>query len=59
MGKILKLLNNNVSASIETNIECNNYDCHSINPTSEEATQYGNYFIKHTQQKNETTPNLI
>ena len=59
MGKILKLLNNNVSASIETEIECNNYNCHSIDPTSEEAKQYGNYFIKHAQQKNENTLNLI
>jgi hypothetical protein len=55
MGKILKLLNNNISYSIEKGIEGNNYDCHSIDPTSDSAKLTGNYFIKRAQQKNENT----
>jgi hypothetical protein len=58
MGKILKILNNNVSYSIEKGVEGNNYDCHSIDLTSEDAKKTGNYFIKRAQQKNENTPEI-
>jgi hypothetical protein len=57
MGKILKMLNNNVFYSIvkATNMSCG-YNCLNIDPTSEFAKRLGHHFIKSAQQKNEGTP---
>lgn len=56
MGKILKMLNNNISYSIEKGTEGHKYDCHRVEITSESAKNSGSYFVKRAQQKNETTP---
>lgn len=56
MGKILKMLNNNSSHCIERSIEGHNYNCHTIDPRSEDARLSGSYFVKRAQQKNERTP---
>ena len=57
MGKILKLLNNNISYSIEEKgIEGHNYNCHTVEITSGEVKELGSYFVKRAQRKTETTP---
>ena len=53
MGKILKLLNNNISYSIDG---LPTYDCWKVHITSEEAKQIPHSFIKRVQQKTEKTP---
>lgn len=55
MGKILKMFNNNISFAIEEGFEGNNYNCHTIDPTTEHSKSLGHYFIKRAQQKNENT----
>ena len=55
MGKILKMLNNNISYSIEKSIEGHTYDCHSVEITSESLKNSGSYFVKRAQQKTEST----
>lgn len=56
MGKILKMLNNNIEYAIEIGVECNaDYSCHSIDPRSVDAKNTNHYFIKRAQQKTEHT----
>jgi len=56
MGKILKMLNNNISYAIESGVESNNdYNCHCIDPRSDESKKTGHFFIKRAQQKTEKT----
>jgi hypothetical protein len=55
MGKILKMLNNNISYAINNGLEGYNYCCFNIDPMSNEAKETNNYFIKKIQSKTENT----
>jgi hypothetical protein len=55
MGKVLKMLNNNVSISIDGPSEFHTYNCFAVDPTTIEIKNDKYIFIKVVQNKTELT----
>lgn len=55
LGKILYTLNDNKYNSVEGDADLMRYNCHEVQPDSEDAKRTGHFFVKLAQNKTENT----